>query len=336
MAHGPPQRSGMPPSLTFVLCAVHRGMQIIGHEEARHRLECLSPVTLIDGPEGVGKRLLAREAAQRQASGVHLIEVGQSVCTQMIGESGPHTHGATCEVTTARVAEYLSSRCRLRSPGRAIVFDAGKATTDAANALLKLLEEPPPNTWFLMYASSWVLPTIASRAEHVSVVPLLDEDVVAILRESGVPSERAEIAASMAGGRPGRAFLLEQVLLQRSSVIQLLKAAAEGDRALLSNALNSLMPHSDTEWVEFRREGDTKRGTQIVDLLRVALTESRTNHHLAFQPAELYGIDRLGAAVVDRAIFLCGRRARSALVVRVVVEFLMQAVEERRRKTGGM
>lgn len=83
------------------------------------------------------------------------------------------------------------------------------ANPEAANALLKLLEEPPAGTWIVLTsdAPGRLLPTIRSRTLPLHVPPLPREDVERFLvDEAGVEAEAAEKAASLSGGSIGRAL----------------------------------------------------------------------------------------------------------------------------------
>jgi DNA polymerase III subunit delta' len=86
---------------------------------------------------------------------------------------------------------------------------AQEASQEAANALLKLLEEPPADTWFVLTSSEpgRLLPTIRSRATALHVSALSTDRVRAFLVERGgaVPDE-AERAARLSGGSIGRAL----------------------------------------------------------------------------------------------------------------------------------
>lgn len=71
------------------------------------------------------------------------------------------------------------------------------------NRLLKMIEEPPEKTIFILIAeqAELILPTILSRCQTIKVNPLPDEEVVAGLQEKkGVPLERAQAAAYLANG----------------------------------------------------------------------------------------------------------------------------------------
>jgi DNA polymerase-3 subunit delta' len=97
------------------------------------------------------------------------------------------------------------------SPWRAIVVDAADdLEASAANALLKMLEEPPANTLFFLiaHAPGRLLPTIRSRCRRLEFNALSD-DVMASLLAQSLPEksegERRSIIA-LAGGSVGRAL----------------------------------------------------------------------------------------------------------------------------------
>ncbi|MDE2313540.1 MAG: DNA polymerase III subunit delta', partial [Elusimicrobia bacterium] len=94
----------------------------------------------------------------------------------------------------------------------AVVEDAEGLEIEAANALLKILEEPPPNAvWILTASRRDRLPkTVLSRCAAVAFAPLDEETVERILAEQGVGSEDAAAAAKDAGGSAGRALELSR------------------------------------------------------------------------------------------------------------------------------
>lgn len=116
-----------------------------------------------------------------------------------------------------------------------------ESSPEAANALLKLLEEPPPHAVFVLTSSEVgrILPTIRSRSVPVHLGALTEDEVRTFLQgEAGAEPTVAARAAALAGGSIGRAlgFLplpagepgpLERV---REEARQLLEAAVEGDR----------------------------------------------------------------------------------------------------------
>ena len=80
----------------------------------------------------------------------------------------------------------------------------------AANAILKVLEEPPPNTTYLMVTHSYhsLLATITSRALLFNVPPLSDEEIAQWLEARGMESDKTATLAKLAHGSIGQAMQL--------------------------------------------------------------------------------------------------------------------------------
>jgi DNA polymerase-3 subunit delta' len=118
-------------------------------------------------------------------------------------------------VATARL---IGRRAALRSvEGRDQVFLIGyserlvpqEASPEAANALLKLLEEPPRGARFILCAADIdaVLPTIRSRAVQMRLAPLTEQEVRGFLREHGrIEPNDLDSRVSRANGAIGRAL----------------------------------------------------------------------------------------------------------------------------------
>jgi DNA polymerase-3 subunit delta' len=85
-----------------------------------------------------------------------------------------------------------------------------EASPEAANALLKLLEEPPEGTYFVLCAADveGVLPTIRSRAVRMRLAPLRDDEVRGFLQanQAAVPSRDLDLRVRKANGAIGFAL----------------------------------------------------------------------------------------------------------------------------------
>ena len=113
----------------------------------------------------------------------------------------------------------------------AIVTDADSMNAPAANAFLKMLEEPPPRTLFVLTTSrlEYLLPTIVSRCHRLRFDPLPVSAIEeALVRREGAEAERAAIVARMAAGSFGRALDLlsdELLVVSRDQVVAFMRAA---------------------------------------------------------------------------------------------------------------
>ncbi len=214
---------------------------IVGQDEAIAEFEgawnagTLHHAWLLSGAKGVGKATFARAAATwvlAQAAGprVQLPGLGtpEDHPIARLVAAGSHPDFRWLErienpkakppgtlyrdivvAQIRRLSELLGSTPFL-SPWRVIVIDsADELERSGANALLKMLEEPPPNCVFLLvsHAAGRLLPTIRSRCRRLDFQSLGDDAMTSLL-ETQLPAltadERAGIVAK-AGGSVGRA-----------------------------------------------------------------------------------------------------------------------------------
>jgi DNA polymerase-3 subunit delta' len=109
-----------------------------------------------------------------------------------------------------------------------LIDQADRAGEQAANSLLKTLEEPPDHLILIMTAENVydLLPTIRSRSVVLNFSPLTNEDMQAFAKARGLESAERRIALS--GGSPGVAASLNIDLFQkrRASMLALLKTGA--------------------------------------------------------------------------------------------------------------
>lgn len=201
--------------------AVDMLRQHAAHDEIRHAY-------LFCGPPGLGRRTLALRLAQALnctrplAPGVPCglcrdckqIEAMQhpdmNVIQALDGDNLPK-EGGTLKVDQIREVQRSLSLKPYQAKYRVALFlRFQEANDNAANALLKTLEEAPAHAILLLTADTpeQLLPTIISRCEILRLRPLPIEAVVADLIYRGVDEERARLLAHISGGRPGYAHRL--------------------------------------------------------------------------------------------------------------------------------
>ncbi len=93
-----------------------------------------------------------------------------------------------------------------------IIADAQTMNPSAANALLKMLEEPPPRTVLILTAvqAADVLPTVVSRCRQFHFAPIPRQDLAALLvRNLGLKPAEADVTAALAGGSVTRAMAIQ-------------------------------------------------------------------------------------------------------------------------------
>lgn len=108
-----------------------------------------------------------------------------------------------------------------------LIRDADHMTNQAANSLLKLLEEPPPNWVFLLTAAdpSLLLPTLVSRCQLLRLRPIPEAALTEVLEESPVPAGRRAECARLAQGSWGKAIELgtDETWERRETVFRFLE-----------------------------------------------------------------------------------------------------------------
>jgi len=115
-----------------------------------------------------------------------------------------------------------------------VIDDADKMREEAANALLKTLEEPSADNIIILVTARpyWLPQTILSRCRHVRFNPLTAETVARFLTEKKqMDPSRALLLASLSGGSIGQALELdsEDMIAFRAQLSRLLAAAGQGD-----------------------------------------------------------------------------------------------------------
>lgn len=109
------------------------------------------------------------------------------------------------------VYEFLESRPKYKR--RVIIIQGAEyLRTEAANSLLKLLEEPPHRALFIILAEDIqaVLPTIVSRSTYLSVPPITDEQIIELATDENTEELTPELLEFMAG-RVGMLKSLDEV-----------------------------------------------------------------------------------------------------------------------------
>lgn len=213
--------------------------QLIGHADREselldaYRQNRLPHAIILGGLEGIGKATLAWRFARfilanpnpssptvRQARDLSVPDesraAGQvvSLAHPDVGllrrEVNEKTKRFYSEIRADDVRRVIGLFQRAAGAGGyriAIVDSAEDLNRNSANALLKLIEEPPPLSLFLMVAHrpGLVLPTIRSRSRLISLVALQPREIAAVIGTLGVPwsefpPDQVAMAAEAAGG----------------------------------------------------------------------------------------------------------------------------------------
>ena len=222
---------------------------LVGHGAAEaslldaYRSGRLPQAVLIGGPAGIGKATLAWRAArfvaaypdplapEVQAAGSLFVPPDHPVARKIVAgalgdlavlrrEWNEKTKRLFADIRADDVRRVIAMFQRSAGQGghRICVLDCAEdLNRSGANALLKLIEEPPPASLFLIVAHrpAQVLPTIRSRCRKLLLRPLSTEETLAVVEEVGAPwstrpaSERAAAAARAEGSAQAALRLLD-------------------------------------------------------------------------------------------------------------------------------
>jgi DNA polymerase-3 subunit delta' len=256
---------------------------IVGHEWATRLMQNavvrkeVSHAILITGPESIGKRTLARILSKALLC---KSEPEQRPCGRCIScrkmDSGNHPDFRLAEIeegktrlsveTIRGVERFLAltpveSACKV-----ALITDFEQASINAANALLKTLEEPPAYGWLILLATDadLLLPTVVSRSQQINLHPVNpDKIAAALVNEWGVDSKIAEKLARISGGRAGwaiRAAQDPQIQENLEKALSLLLNAMQEDLVARFDLANTLAEQRDSlpevleTWLTFWRD----------------------------------------------------------------------------------
>jgi DNA polymerase-3 subunit delta' len=239
---------------------------------------------LFVGPQGVGKRTFARKLAQALLCEAHpdyeLDPCGICPgCVQVAADTHPDfnevarpedKHELPIDVIRGLCDQYGLKPARgVRKI--AIVNDADDLNTEASNAFLKTLEEPPAGAVLILIGTSaeLQLETILSRCQVVRFEPLSEPDVAAVLLERGIASDHDDAArlAALSEGSVDRATGLGDAELERfrRELIDELAADHGFEPPNLAHRMHAHVKQAGKESVDQRRRASLLVG----ELLRV-------------------------------------------------------------------
>jgi len=285
------------------------------------RIGRLHHAWLIGGPQGIGKATLAYRLARtvldpRRASDPSLDSLDTppdaSVARQVSALSHPNLSvlrrapatdkkaaSTTIPVDAVRKALNMFGSTAADGGYRVCIVDSAEdLTISSANALLKVIEEPPPRSLFLIvsHAPQRVLPTIRSRCRRLLLRPLDNDQIKAAIRSLGdpwadVPGELLDKALPYGEGSVRRT--LELLDADKVAFIEQVTRLLEG------------LPRADTKQIYALAETLSKR-------------DADDSYELALETVERWVSGKLheragmGAARLAPLVEVCEKIARTA------------------------
>ncbi len=190
-----------------------------------------------------------------------------------------------------------------------VLVNAQDMNTQAQNKLLKVLEEPPKDTYILLGATSTysLLPTVLSRVKRLDIRPFSDNEIYENLKEDFDNLEKLSVAVRLSGGKVGEAinkYSDDETYKIESSVIKiLLELKSSKDVSKFSSYFTkenikdyvSVFSSVMTDCLRFNLSGSSL-STSKEDVKKVCDTYSNG--------ALIYALDRLRE--IEKALFFNG------------------------------
>jgi len=232
--------------------------QVIGQERAVSLLQQslkagrLAHAYLMVGPQHVGKMTLAINLAQAlnceaverpclECTSCKKIAAGTHADVRVIGLTQNEDEAEAKLISIDQIKEILHSANLPPFEGKHKVFiidGAELLSMDAANCLLKTLEEPAAKVTFILLTTNdrLLLPTVVSRCQRLELPPLsITKEATALTEKQGIEPERARLLAGLSHGCPGWALTAagdENTLQHRHEemkrLVDVIKADYEG------------------------------------------------------------------------------------------------------------
>jgi len=334
--------------------------QIVGQSRAVSLLQrsleqgAISHAYLLVGPPHVGKMALAMDFARMvncrgdeppcgSCEACQKITAGNHADVQVIGLSsaGNSSDKLRTEIAIDQIREIQHSSNLPPFEGRYKVFiidGAELMSTEAANCLLKTLEEPPAGVIFvLLTVNESVLPaTVVSRCQRLELRPLATSQVgVALVKRWGVEAQKAGLLARLSHGCLGWAISAagdDSLLEQRSQRLEKLLDITSADYEERFDYVNQLVVWFSQSrslvqeildlWLDWWRD---------LLLVKLGCGDGVTNidrQDLLVSLAQGYSLAEIRAFI--SSIQSAGKQLRQNANPRLVLEVLMLGIPERR------
>lgn len=260
---------------------------LVGHQGVVENLVSqLPPVSIITGPPSVGKRMIATYAAiKNDVARVDFTEVSLLTVDE-----------------ARRVRQFMSTEPMQKT--RFALIDLDRASHQAMDKLLTVLENPPKYAKFSLISSFKVPRTLQTRGNRYSVGLLEPEDLMMILINKGIPAKEATKLSHL--GRVDLALNTYANSAAKSVAVNVLSAVESQDYILFMQAYKAV-------------------DEPAANMILAALEESAAQSWKIFDPSYLGAFSKRQVALKVLAAWSTMADARPQLAIRTALESVMRS-----------
>lgn len=232
-------------------------MNFIGHEKTRQQINNIistgmfSHAHLVIGEDGIGKSVLAKEIAIKLLNKDNYKQYADIIEFRL--DKGKKSIGVE---TIRGIIEEISKRPYEGDKKVIIIYEGDKMTTEAQNAFLKTIEEPPAGVYILLLCENLnnILDTIKSRCQVIKLQRLTGKEMELFIQNKypHLKPEEAKSVAIFSEGIPGRAEkFIENVIYKemRELAIKILQNSCNHNTLEMLKFEDALVKNKN-EWQE--------------------------------------------------------------------------------------
>lgn len=337
--------------------------QVIGQKRAVSLLQNglntgrLAHAYLLAGPAHVGKMTLAVNLAQAlncesddcpclECTACRKIASGNHADVQVVGLSSNGDGAGTklIGIDQIKQLQHTASLPPFEGKHKVFIIDGAELLSiEAANCLLKTLEEPTDDVIFvLLTTNDMLLPeTVVSRCQHLELRPLPVAEIEAVLIEKyNIEAERARLLAGISQGCPGWALaaaedgsLLQQHEEMINQLVKILNADYEERFAFMAQAAVLFAQNRATVYDMLDLWANFWRDLMLVKIGCASLITNIDKKDEIIRIASKYRLSKINSVI--KSIQVASEQLRQNANTRLALEVLMLDIPGKERGSGG-
>lgn len=155
----------------------------------------------------------------------------------------------TCGTSVDEIREVIQAAYQIKQPSFYIFYNGDKLSISAKNALLKIVEEPPVDSYFIMRTENSVIDTLRNRSFYYQMQPYSSLDIKEYFHQQGKDSVYEQYPTICKNIGQIKTFLnspYEDIIDYCNTIIEMISQVAQGNIFNITNKLN--LKEDLTKW----------------------------------------------------------------------------------------